>query len=104
MSFTDAKLNEYKKKHPEGVHMIEVVMDEDGKDVANALLRHPDLDTVLASNDLHPESIIRQGFMILDNCWLEGDNRIKENPEAKVSAAIQAAGLFRLKIANVKKL
>ena len=83
MSFTDAKINEYKKKHPEGVHMIEVVMDEDGKDVANALLRHPDLDTVLASNDLHPESIIRQGFMILDNCWLEGDNRIKENPEAK---------------------
>jgi len=107
MQITQTKLDQYKKKYG-NIHLIEVILEDGSNEVepvtAQAILKHPSMDVVLAASDSYPDSPIRQGIMILENCWVEGDERIRTIDEAKAGAAIQAASLFRIKLASIKKL
>lgn len=103
MEFTEAQISNWKNQYPGGIHHIEVIINEESGEVASCLLKHPTLDLILSAGEIH-ESPIKQGIMILDNIWLDGDSIIKENEEAKAAVAIIAAGLFRTKIATAKKL
>jgi len=102
MNFTEAQITQFKKQHPEGVHILDVVIDEEKNEIVQCALKHPTLDIILAAGEVH-DSPIKQGLMIMDNIWIEGDPRIKLNEEAKAAVAIVAAGLFKAKLVTVKK-
>ena len=103
MEFTEAQISNWKKLNPEGIHEIEVIIDEERQEVATCILKQPTLDIILAAGELH-DSPVKQGIMILENIWIEGDEVIKTNEEAKAAVAIIAAGLFKVKVATAKKL
>lgn len=103
MEFTEAQISNWKKLNPEGIHEIEVIIDEEKQEVATCILKQPTLDIILAAGELH-DSPVKQGIMILENIWIEGDEVIKTNEEAKAAVAIIAAGLFKVKVATTKKL
>jgi hypothetical protein len=47
--------------------------------------------------------IIGAGELIVDNCWVAGHNIIKENPDMKLSASMQAVGMINMVKGYLKK-
>lgn len=51
-----------------------------------------------------PPQYIRAGEVILNNCWVGGDDEIRKNEDLLVPAAMQAYRLVEVKNAELKKL
>jgi hypothetical protein len=47
---------------------------------------------------------IKSGLVLFDNCWIDGDDAIKENDEAKLGVIQQLQHLFKVRTAKIKKL
>lgn len=47
--------------------------------------------------------IIGAGELIVDNCWAAGHNIIKENPDMKLAASMQAVGMINMMKGYLKK-
>jgi hypothetical protein len=58
------------------------------------------LITPLAGKD--PE-IVRAGSLILESCWLSGDEELKTEDDLNISACLKAVELIEIKEANLKK-
>lgn len=48
--------------------------------------------------------LITAGEMILNSCWIDGDDEIKNDDELLVEACLQCVGLIERKSAIIKKL
>lgn len=108
---TEAKMKLLKKQHGK-VETVEVEMGENiGEDVALGYFKRPDLrifSICMGFVDIKADGAFKitdyERFtnIIIENCWLDGDPRIKEDGMAGFSAASRLFALLKPKVARLK--
>ncbi|GIV42048.1 MAG: hypothetical protein KatS3mg034_1358 [Vicingaceae bacterium] len=101
MEITEAQIKKWKAKYGD-VYAITVNIEEDTK--ATAYFRKPDLQIISAAAKFADIDPIKSGNIMLENCWLAGDEIIKEDEEAKLGVIKKLGELFKIKEAEIKKL
>lgn len=98
---TQAEIDKWKKSHGT-VNQIDILYDGH---TYTCYLKKPDRNTVsFAMSKESADRILESGEIILENCWLGGDESIKENDDIWMAAAMRARTTFDLPEASVKKL
>jgi hypothetical protein len=100
---TEAMIENWKKQYG-SVHEISVPLDNEGTEVVVAYFKKPDLKTIGAAAKFAETDPIKSGLIMFDNCWLGGDERMKENEECKVSAVQLVSSLFVIRVGTIKNL
>lgn len=103
VKITEAQIKQWKKQWGE-VFAIEVPLDDESKKKAIGYFKKPTLDTIKVSSKYIESDPIKAGEVVFTNCWLGGDDIIKDNDEAKMSAMQQVSSLFKVRQATLKKL
>lgn len=93
---TKEKINEWKKKHGEVFRL-----DVEGK---TAYLRKPDRKTLSYATSVASKDPMKFNEIMLNGCWLDGDEEIKTNDSLFLSAAAKIAELIEVKEAELVKL
>ncbi len=97
-----AKIEKWKSKYG-GVYQIDVPLDdEDAK--ATAYFRKPNIQIMSVAQKYIKSDPIKSATTLFDNCWLGGDEEIKDSDEAKLSCCKQLGTIFKIREASLKKL
>ena len=95
MEATEKQIADWKKKHGE-VYKVTV----DGK---NCYLHKPDRKT-LAYVSTAKDTPIRMSELMLNNCWIDGDEEIKTDDALFLGVVQQMGALISIKQAELVKL
>lgn len=102
MEITQAQIKSWKKKWGE-VFQIDVPTDDEGN-IAIGYFKKPNLETISAAEQFVESEPIKAGNIMFNNCWLGGDDQVKENDECRISAIKVIGSLFKVRTATLKKL
>jgi hypothetical protein len=106
---TQADFDEWKKKHGI-IHKIAIVVSKneagEATDKAIGYIKDVNDDLAIISNALtyQQTDVLKAKIFILENAWLGGDDRIKNNTKIKIAAAVQAGKTVDLLEGEVEKL
>ncbi|WP_239434024.1 hypothetical protein [Bacteroides faecis] len=92
----EQKITEWKAKHGD-VFQVEV----DGR---VAYLKRPDRKVLGAAAVTGKSDPMKYNEVILNNCWLEGDEEIRTNDAMFLGVSAQLAEIIEIKEATLKKL
>ena len=92
----EQKISEWKAKHGD-VFQVEV----DGR---VAYLKRPDRKVLGAAAVTGKSDPMKYNEIILNNCWLEGDEEIRTNDAMFLGVSAQLAEIIEIKEATLKKL
>lgn len=92
----EQKISEWKAKHGD-VFQVEV----DGR---VAYLKRPDRKVLGAAAVTGKSDPVKYNEVILNNCWLEGDEEIRTNDAMFLGVSAQLAEIIEIKEATLKKL
>lgn len=92
----EQKIEEWKKKYGD-VFKVEV-------DGHVAYLKKPSRKALGAAAVIGKSDIIKYNEVLLNNCWIEGDEVIKEDDSLFLGVSAQLAELVEIKEATLKKL
>lgn len=92
----EAKIADWKKKHGQ-VFLLEI----DGR---KCYLRQPDRKIIAMARSLSGGDYIAAQELILDACWLEGDEEIRTNDVLFLNIAQKLEGLIESKESVLKKI
>jgi hypothetical protein len=98
----EAQIKSWKAKHGE-VYAISVA-DEATEKEYTGYFKKPDLKIIAASAKFTTEDPVKAGIVLMENCWLGGDEELKNNDEMKMGVIQQLSTLFKVKQATIKKL
>jgi hypothetical protein len=93
---TQAKINEWKKKYGDIFHY-----KVDGKE---CYLRNPDRKTLSAAATVGRNDPLRYNEILLQNCWIEGDEEIKTDDQYFLGISSKLAEIVEVKEGTLKKL
>ena len=93
---TKEQIQEWKKQYKD----ICVISVEDKK----VYLRTPDRKTLSYASTLATKDPLKFNEVILDNCWLGGDEEIKTNDELFLAVSSKLPDLIQIKEATLEKL
>lgn len=99
---TGWQIEQWKGKWGE-VYMVEVDLDEEGREVAVGYFRSPDLGVLSLVSRLS-EDQVRAAEALLENLWLGGDERFKTDDKVKLAAFQQLPKLVEVRASRLKKL
>lgn len=99
---TQAQLDQWKKEHEE-IHVITVEVSKKDKAVGylRPLQRH---EYGLALQAYNKKSPIAAAELVLNNCWLGGDERIMKEDKVYISAATAAQELVDFLPSSISKV
>lgn len=90
---TEEQIAEWKKKYGT-VHVIKVTVKEG--DIAVGYLRKPNRNHKATALSMYAkDKILECGEFLRNNCWLGGDERLKDHEDIADTAAIQANGIVK---------
>lgn len=98
---SQAQLKQWKNRWGE-VTQISVKTD-DGRTLYG-YFKKPDLETIAASTRFIDTDPVKGGVIVMENCWLGGDEAIKTDDEAKFSVILRVNKLFKVLETEVKKM
>lgn len=93
---TKEQIQEWKQQYKD----IFVISVEDKK----VYLRTPDRKTLSYASTLATKDPLKFNEVILDNCWLGGDEEIKTNDELFLAVSSKLPDLIQIKEATLEKL
>ncbi|WP_454982316.1 hypothetical protein [Capnocytophaga granulosa] len=93
---TKEQIQSWKKQYKD----IFVISVEDKK----VYLRTPDRKTLSYASTLATKDPLKFNEVILDNCWLGGDEEIKTNDELFLAVSSKLPDLIQIKEATLEKL
>lgn len=96
MEVTPIQIQEWKKKHGE----ISLLKIEDKK----AYLKTPDRKTLSYASSFASSDPLKFNEILLENCWLGGDEEIKTDDALFLAASSKLAELIKIKEATLEKL
>ncbi len=96
MEFTKEKITELKKKHGE-IFLLKV---ED----KSCILKKPDRKTLSYATSVASKDPMKFNEIMLNGCWLGGDEEIKTDDSLFLSAAAKIAELIEVKESELVKL
>ena len=100
----EKKLGELKESRKEDVFMIAVPEDDQGQSFAVGFIKKPNravlsqVMSLMLSND-----VVKGAEVVLHSCWLEGDDRIKEDDQFFFSAINVIDQVISFRQAIIKK-
>lgn len=100
---TEAQLALWKKEHKK-IHQFDVIVDEEGKDVATAYFKSPDINTLAAAMQVVDSDPMQANKILFANTWLGGDERIQTDDELKFSVYVKLVRIVKLRTVNIKNL
>jgi hypothetical protein len=98
--YNATQLKVWKENHKE-VHAVDVIGDND--ELIRGIFKKPDLNIIMAA-DAIGDDILKRAVFSFENCWIDGDQRLKDNEDLKVSAGIQVYNLFKIHASIITKL
>ena len=93
---TKEQIQEWKKQYKD----IFVISVEDKK----AYLRKPDRNTLSYASTLATKDPLKFNEVVLNNCWLGGDEEIKTDDALFLAASSKLPDLIQIKEATLEKL
>jgi len=94
---------ELKKKHGD-IYTLDVDYDENGKEaVLFGYLKKPDRPTLSMALSVIDRDPLRAKQILLEKSWLAGDERIKTDDDAFISASVVLDELIVVQRAGLKK-
>jgi hypothetical protein len=99
---TEVQLKQWKTRWGD-VYQISVKLDTEGS-TATGYFKKPTLETIAAAGRVMDNDPIRAGQVVFENCWLGGDETMKNSDEAKLAAIREVNKLFRILETEVKKM
>lgn len=101
----EIQINEWKNKYG-SVYAITIPgnTDDGEKDSFTGYFRKPNLKIISASSRFANDNPVKSGEILFENCWLGGDQEIKDNDELKLTAITKINELFKVREADIKKL
>lgn len=97
MEATKEQIEEWKKKYGD-VYMVEL---EGGK---RCYLHRPDRKTLGYASSVGTKNPIKFNEIMLNGCWIDGDEEIKTDDQLFLSASAQIAELIEVQEATLVKL
>ncbi len=94
-----AKIEALKKANPKGVWQI---ANADGSKVA--YLRTPTRSEISYATTFLPQDQLGYADAILQNCWLDGDNELKDNDKYFLALVPQIDQIIEVEQVELKKL
>lgn len=83
--------------------VYEVIIEDDGEKFAGYFKR-PDMDVFSSVNKISKTDEVRAAGILFDNCWLGGDNIIRDDSVLRMSATAQLKNIMAVKSAELKNL
>lgn len=96
MNVTKQQIQEWKKQYGD-VYVLNI----EGK---KAYLRTPDRQTLSYASTLATKDPLKFNEVVLNNCWLGGDEEIKTDDALFLSASSKLGELIQIKEATLEKL
>ncbi|GIJ93367.1 MAG: hypothetical protein Q4A09_05285 [Capnocytophaga felis] len=93
---TQEQIQEWKRKHGE----VSLLRIEDKK----AYLKTPDRKTLSFASSFATTDPLKFNEILLENCWLGGDEEIKTDDSLFLAASSKLAELIKVKEATLEKL
>lgn len=100
---TDAQLQSWKKRWG-AIYQIDVPLDDEGEKVATAWFKKPGIDVISASARFMESDPVKGVNIIMESCWLGGDEVIREDDEARLSCMQSLGKLLTIRTSSIKKL
>jgi hypothetical protein len=101
MSATESQIKQWKAKYGE-VHEVCVEIEADQE--AFAYFKKPDRRVLALAAKFIENDPIKAGDVLFENCWVGGDEQIKDDDEARLACIELIGKLFKKKQASIKKL
>ena len=99
----DKKLIDKWKNAHGAVTMISVDVTE--KDKAVGFLKKPTRNVTAKAMSLYNlNKVLETGEYLLQNCWIDGDERLINDEDVSMAAAVQAKNLVEFKTGSLEKL
>ncbi|MDB9498574.1 hypothetical protein [Nodularia spumigena] len=105
-----AQIAAWKKEHGEkAVLAISIAVDdsvsEKGEPInaVTGYFKKPDMK-VLAKVSPFTADPVQSGLIMFNECWLGGDESIRQDDELKMSAIVQLNSVFKIRQASIKNL
>lgn len=89
---SEAKLNAWKKDH----NAIHKITPDPNRPEIFCIVRHPKLNDISSSSELGGNDQVKIGIVQLNDCWLDGDVRIKTDIELLRAAALKMGAIFKV--------
>ena len=100
MRATQKEIDTWKARHRK-VYEITV---QDGEEAFVGYFKRPDMDTVTAVTKLAKTDEVKSANILFDNCWLGGDDLIKDEATLKLQAISQLEQMTKECKASIKNL
>lgn len=91
------KIDQLKKKH--GVEIFQLTVSD-----KKAILKKPDRKVLSMALSLSEKDPIKFGELILDSCWIEGDEEIRTNDSYFLASLEVLQEMVEIKQASLKKI
>ena len=104
---TPTQIAQWKKEHGDD-NILKLTIIPAQKDTklnpAVCYVRKPTLTEMIMAEQTGQNSILQEGEVLLQSCWLAGDEIIKTNPEYTIQACYKAHGLFEKMVSTLEKV
>lgn len=100
---TQETIENWKKQYG-SVYAIEVPLDDSGSKKVTGYFRKPDLKTIGAAARYSETDPVKAGLIVFENCWLGGDEELRNNDECIMSAIQSLSTLFVVRVSTIKNL
>jgi hypothetical protein len=98
----EAAIEELKKKHGE-VFEIVVPMDDEEKEYAVGYVKKPTRHVLGAVSGMVNSNPVRAAEIMLANCWIAGDDRLKTDDDLFMSAIQPLFSIIKVRNGELKK-
>lgn len=97
---TDAQIQLWKNQNK---RIMEICVEDD-EAIYCGYFHRPTMDTMSAVNQVGKNDEVKAATVMFDNCWLGGDDMMKEDAIIKMSALTQLSTVFNTCTASIKNL
>lgn len=104
---TPAQIASWKKEHGEDqiLKLVIIPVEKEGQlSPAVAYCRKPTIVELILAEQTGQNSIIQEGEILLNNCWLGGDEIIKTHTAYKLQACLKAHSLTDRMVSSLEKI
>jgi hypothetical protein len=104
---TPAQIASWKKEHGADQILKLVIIPTDDKNElppAVAYCRKPTIVELILAEQTGQNSIIQEGEILLNNCWLGGDEIVRTHTAYKLQACLKAHSLTERMVSTLEKI
>jgi len=102
---TQENIDQWKKQYgSKNIFSVKVPLDDDNKKFASCIVRKPDLKVIAAAVKFELTDPIKSGIVMFENCYLGGDEIIKQEDELKSSVIQELNHLYIVRKSELKNL